>query len=105
MVERCDYYSNDEYEYAQQLERDEFYEALARDEYERELAEIAYQEEQIIQKISNLAGDYKCFDHRISHDEALILCNMLAELQRYRNPAKEAAEADIEAELDELPFC
>ena len=107
MVVRCDYYSDEEYELAQQLEREEFEEAVAKEEYERELAEIAYQEEQIIQKISNLAGDYKCYDERLSHNEALILCNMLTELQHYRNLSRERETRNVEKEFDleDLPFC
>ena len=41
-------------------------------------------ENEVFKHISNLAGDYKCFDEKISHRESLILCNLIEEIQQYR---------------------
>lgn len=41
-------------------------------------------ENEVFEHISNLAGDYKCFDEKISHQESLILCNLIEEIQQYR---------------------
>lgn len=41
-------------------------------------------ENEVFEHISNLAGDYKCFDEKISHQESLILCNLIEEVQQYR---------------------
>ena len=41
MVSRCDFYSDDEYEYAKQMEYEEFQEALAMEE---EMKRLAYEE-------------------------------------------------------------
>lgn len=41
-------------------------------------------EQMAIEHIRNLAGDYKCWDDRISHEESLILCKLLDELEQYR---------------------
>lgn len=41
-------------------------------------------ENEVFEHISNLAGDYKCFDEKISHRESLILCNLIEEIQQYR---------------------
>ena len=38
----------------------------------------------MIEKISNLSGDYKCYDNTISHEESLILDRLLTEIQQYR---------------------
>lgn len=40
-------------------------------------------EAKVIKKINNLAGDYKCWDNKINHEESLTLCNLLEELQQY----------------------
>lgn len=39
---------------------------------------------EVIAHISNLSGDYKCWDKHISHEEALLLDKMLTELQQRR---------------------
>ena len=41
-------------------------------------------ENEVFEHISDLAGDYKCFDEKISHQESLILCNLIKEIQQYR---------------------
>lgn len=41
-------------------------------------------ENEVFEHISDLAGDYKCFDEKISHQESLILCNLIEEIQQYR---------------------
>ena len=41
-------------------------------------------EQMAVEHIRNLAGDYKCWDDRISREESLILCNLLDELEQYR---------------------
>ena len=41
-------------------------------------------EQMAIKHIGNLAGDYKCWDDRISREESLILCKLLDELEQYR---------------------
>ena len=41
-------------------------------------------EQMAIEHIGNLAGDYKCWDDRISREESLILCKLLDELEQYR---------------------
>ena len=41
-------------------------------------------ENEVFEHISDLAGDYKCFDEKISHRESLILCNLIEEIQQYR---------------------
>ena len=41
-------------------------------------------EAEVIEHISNLAGDYKCWDKKINHEESLILYNLLEEIQQYR---------------------
>lgn len=41
-------------------------------------------ENEVFEHISNLAGDYKCFDEKISHQESLMLCNLIEEIQQYR---------------------
>lgn len=41
-------------------------------------------EQKIINKISDLSGDYKCYDNRISHEESLVLDRLLSENQQYR---------------------
>lgn len=41
-------------------------------------------ENEVFEHIGDLAGDYKCFDEKISHQESLILCNLIEEIQQYR---------------------
>lgn len=41
-------------------------------------------ENEVFEHIGDLAGDYKCFDEKISHQESLILCNLIEEVQQYR---------------------
>ena len=41
-------------------------------------------ESEVFEHIGDLAGDYKCFDEKISHQESLILCNLIEEVQQYR---------------------
>lgn len=41
-------------------------------------------EQKIINKISDLSGDYKCYDNRINHEESLVLDRLLSEIQQYR---------------------
>ena len=41
-------------------------------------------EQMAIEHIGNLAGDYKCWDDKISREESLILCKLLDELEQYR---------------------
>jgi hypothetical protein len=41
-------------------------------------------ENEAFEHISNLAGDYKCFNERITHQESLILYNLIDEIQQYR---------------------
>lgn len=41
-------------------------------------------EQMAIEHIRNLAGDYKCWDDKISHEESLILCKLLDKLEQYR---------------------
>ena len=41
-------------------------------------------EQKIINKISDLSGDYKCYDNRINHEESLVLDRLLSENQQYR---------------------
>lgn len=41
-------------------------------------------EETVIQKISDLAGDFKCYDNTLSHEETLTLCYLLEELKEFR---------------------
>ena len=41
-------------------------------------------EQKIIEKISDLSGDYKCYDNTISHEESLVLDGLLSEIQQYR---------------------
>lgn len=41
-------------------------------------------EHMAVEHIRNLAGDYKCWDDRISREESLILCKLLDELEQYR---------------------
>ena len=41
-------------------------------------------ENEVLEHVSNLAGDYKCFDEKLTHEESLILCNLIEEIQQYR---------------------
>lgn len=41
-------------------------------------------EQMAVEHIRNLAGDYKCWDDRLSREESLILCKLLEELEQYR---------------------
>lgn len=41
-------------------------------------------EAKAIEHIKNLADDYKCWSERISHEESLVLCKLLKEIQQYR---------------------
>lgn len=43
----------------------------------------------VVQHISNLAGDYKCWDKKLSHSEVLELNAMLEELETLRKYAKD----------------
>lgn len=38
----------------------------------------------VINHIRNLAGDYKCYDERLTPEEALTLCKLLDELEKYQ---------------------
>lgn len=42
------------------------------------------EKEEARRHIQNLAGDYKCWDERLSHEEALVLCDMLDKLAEYK---------------------
>ena len=46
MVSRCDYYSDEEYEYAKQMEEEAFREAMAEEEEMKKLAYEEYMKEQ-----------------------------------------------------------
>lgn len=46
MVNRCDFYSDEEYEYAKQMEYEEFQESLAMEEEKERLAYEEYLKEQ-----------------------------------------------------------
>ena len=50
MVDRCDFYSDEEYEYAKQMEYDEFQEALAREEEYAMYCEEEYRKEQALKQ-------------------------------------------------------
>lgn len=41
--------------------------------------------EEVRRHIQNLADDYKCWDERLSYEEALVLCDMLDKLAEYED--------------------
>ena len=56
-------------------------------------------EQKIINKISDLSGDYKCYDNRINREESLVLDRLLSENQQYREIG---TVEKIKEELDRL---
>ena len=54
-------------------------------------------EQKVFEHISNLAGDYKCWDNTISHDEALVLYSLLEELKKYRGERRIKSMTEQEA--------
>ena len=41
-------------------------------------------EVKVIKHINDLSGDYKCYDEKLTHEEALLLDKLLSEVQAYR---------------------
>ena len=58
MVERCDYYSNEEYEYAKQLEEDYYREQLELEEEFSMYYEVEYMKEQFFKEITDKINNY-----------------------------------------------
>ena len=64
-------------------------------------------EEKIIKRINNLSGDYKCYDEKLTHEEALLLSKLLSKIQQYRNigtieECEEAIEKQQAMEVKEV---
>lgn len=47
-------------------------------------ASFSEEESNVIEHISNLSGDFKCYNNQISHKQSLILDNLLQELKEFR---------------------
>lgn len=41
-------------------------------------------EVKVIKHINDLSGDYKCYDEKLTHEEALLLDKLLSEIQAYQ---------------------